>query len=122
MPPSECPTPPIRWFPRIKCDGSRAGSERVWLCVNVANSARDLYERAMGFADYVRHYELARSEGTLLRYLSDAYKALVRTVPMDAKTDELLKAALGCSPALPVTRPASRAMPSLHSDAPEAAS
>ncbi|MCB0976423.1 MAG: DUF3516 domain-containing protein [Acidimicrobiales bacterium] len=50
---------------------------------------RDLYERAMDFGDFVRHYDLARSEGTVLRYLSDAYKALVRTVPMDAKTDEL---------------------------------
>jgi len=51
--------------------------------------ARDLYERAMGFADYVRHYGVARAEGTVLRYLSDVYKALVRTVPMDRKTDEL---------------------------------
>ena len=50
---------------------------------------RDLYERAMDFGDLVRHYDLARSEGTVLRYLSDAYKALVRTVPMDTKTDEL---------------------------------
>ena len=32
--------------------------------------ARDLCERAMTFADYVRHYGLARSEGLLLRYLS----------------------------------------------------
>ena len=36
---------------------------------------RDLWERAMTFADYVQHYQLARSEGLLLRYLSDAYKA-----------------------------------------------
>ena len=47
--------------------------------------ARDLYERAMDFADYVRHYELARSEGTVLRYLTDAYKTLVRTIPEDAQ-------------------------------------
>lgn len=52
--------------------------------------ARDLYERAMTFHDYVRHYGLARSEGLVLRYLADAYKALVQTVPEDAKTDELL--------------------------------
>ena len=50
---------------------------------------RDMFERAMGFGDYVRHYQLNRSEGTLLRYLTDAYKALVRTVPEDAKTDAL---------------------------------
>lgn len=50
---------------------------------------RDLWERAMTFADYVQHYGLARSEGTLLRYLSDAFKALVQTVPESAKTDDL---------------------------------
>jgi hypothetical protein len=51
---------------------------------------RDMFERAMGFSDYVRHYELARSEGVLLRYLSDAYRTLVKTVPEDDKTDALL--------------------------------
>ncbi len=50
---------------------------------------RDLWERAMTFADYVQHYGLARAEGTLLRYLSGAYKALVQTVPESAKTDDL---------------------------------
>ena len=52
--------------------------------------ARDLFERAMTFAEYVGHYGLARSEGLLLRYLTDAYKGLVQNVPEDAKTDELL--------------------------------
>jgi superfamily II RNA helicase len=51
---------------------------------------REMYERAMGFADYVRHHQIARSEGTLLRYLSDAYRTLVKTIPEDTKTDELL--------------------------------
>ncbi|WP_067967051.1 DEAD/DEAH box helicase [Nocardiopsis trehalosi] len=52
--------------------------------------ARDLYERAMTFTDYVGFYELARSEGLVLRYLAGAYKALSQTVPEDAKTEELL--------------------------------
>ncbi|MPZ71687.1 MAG: DUF3516 domain-containing protein [Nitriliruptorales bacterium] len=52
--------------------------------------ARDLFERAMTFADYIQHYELARSEGLLLRYLAHAYKALRQTVPADAKTEELV--------------------------------
>jgi superfamily II RNA helicase len=52
--------------------------------------ARDLYERAMTFGEYVAHYGLARSEGLLLRYLTDVYKALVRTVPEDDKTDEVV--------------------------------
>jgi len=51
--------------------------------------ARDLYERAMTFADYTGHYTLARSEGLVLRYLTDAYRALNQTVPDEAKTDEL---------------------------------
>jgi hypothetical protein len=51
---------------------------------------REVYELAMGFGDYVRHHQLARSEGLLLRYLSDVYKALVRTIPEDAKTEELV--------------------------------
>jgi superfamily II RNA helicase len=58
--------------------------------VSPKSIARDLYERAMTFVDYVNHYGLARSEGVVLRYLSDAYKALERTVPDDAKTDDLL--------------------------------
>ena len=50
---------------------------------------RDMYERAMGFGDYIQFYGLERSEGILLRYLSDAYKALRQTVPLSALTDEL---------------------------------
>jgi hypothetical protein len=52
--------------------------------------ARDLFERSMGFGDYVSHYKITRSEGLLLRYLTDAYKGLVQNVPEDLKTDELL--------------------------------
>src|SRR6185312_12761863 len=48
--------------------------------------AREMAERFMDFNEYVREYELGRAEGTLLRYLSDAYKALVQTVPAPAKT------------------------------------
>ncbi|NYI06862.1 DEAD/DEAH box helicase [Allostreptomyces psammosilenae] len=51
--------------------------------------ARDLYEQAMTFSDFVGHYELARAEGLVLRYLADAYRTLGRTVPEDAKTDDL---------------------------------
>lgn len=50
---------------------------------------RDLWERAMGFADFVRYYGLARSEGVLLRYLADAARALRQTVPEPAKTEQL---------------------------------
>jgi hypothetical protein len=52
--------------------------------------ARDLFERGMGFADYVADFKITRSEGLLLRYLGDAYKGLVQNVPEDAKTDAVL--------------------------------
>jgi superfamily II RNA helicase len=52
--------------------------------------AREMAERWMDFNEYVREYELGRAEGTLLRYLSDAYKALVQTVPAADKTPEVL--------------------------------
>ena len=51
---------------------------------------RDMYERAMTFADYVGYYKLARSEGLVLRYLSDAFRAVRQTVPDEAKSEELL--------------------------------
>ena len=43
----------------------------------------------MTFVEYVSHYQLARSEGLVLRYLADAYRALRQTVPDEAKTEEL---------------------------------
>ncbi|MEU3332177.1 DEAD/DEAH box helicase [Glutamicibacter creatinolyticus] len=51
---------------------------------------RDMYERAMGFSDFVQYYQLARSEGVLLRYLTDAYKALRQSVPQDALREDLV--------------------------------
>ena len=51
--------------------------------------ARDMYERAMSFTEYIGFYGLSRSEGLVLRYLADAYKALRQTVPEEARTEEL---------------------------------
>ncbi len=50
---------------------------------------RDMYERAMTFGEYVAFYGLTRSEGLVLRYLGDAYRALRQTVPDSVRTDEL---------------------------------
>ncbi|MEV6135326.1 DUF3516 domain-containing protein [Nocardia sp. NPDC051990] len=50
---------------------------------------RDMIERSMTFAELISHYELARSEGVVLRYLADAYRALRRTVPDAARTEDL---------------------------------
>jgi superfamily II RNA helicase len=52
--------------------------------------ARDMYERAMTFVEYIGFYGLSRSEGLVLRYLADACKALRQTVPDEGKTDELI--------------------------------
>ena len=50
---------------------------------------RLMLEEAMTFGDLVRRYGLARSEGAVLRYLSDAYRALRQTVPSVQRTEEL---------------------------------
>lgn len=50
---------------------------------------RDMVERAMTFGDLISTYGLARSEGTVLRYLADAYRGLRQTVPPVARTEAL---------------------------------
>ncbi|MDA4895087.1 DUF3516 domain-containing protein [Streptomyces sp. MS2A] len=50
---------------------------------------RDMYERAMSFGEYVAQYKVARSEGVVLRYLSDAYRAASQTIPEHLKTEDL---------------------------------
>ncbi|WP_456286818.1 DUF3516 domain-containing protein [Microbacterium sp. JZ70] len=50
---------------------------------------RDMFEQAMSFAEFVNWYQLGRSEGLVLRYLSDAYRAIRQTVPAEARTEEL---------------------------------
>lgn len=49
---------------------------------------RDMYERAMTFTEFTSYYDLARTEGIVLRYLASAYKALDHTVPDDLKSDD----------------------------------
>ncbi len=50
---------------------------------------RDMIETASDFNGYISLLGITRSEGTLLRYLSDAYRALSRTIPLQA-CDETL--------------------------------
>ncbi|MGN7223742.1 DEAD/DEAH box helicase [Curtobacterium flaccumfaciens] len=50
---------------------------------------RDMYERAMTFGDFVRFYQLTRSEGLVLRYLSDAYRTMRQTIAEEQRTQEL---------------------------------
>ena len=50
---------------------------------------RDMVENAMTFSDLVSRYELGRSEGVVLRYLTDAYRALRQVVPEEHRTPEV---------------------------------
>ncbi|PAU69438.1 DEAD/DEAH box helicase [Bifidobacterium italicum] len=50
---------------------------------------RDMVETASDFTGYIARYNIARSEGTLLRYLSDAYRVLSRTVPPEKRDERL---------------------------------
>ena len=50
--------------------------------------AREMFEESMTFREYVLFYGLKRSEGVLLRYLSDVYKALIQNVADWHRNDE----------------------------------
>ncbi|MEP7161825.1 MAG: DUF3516 domain-containing protein [Dermatophilaceae bacterium] len=50
---------------------------------------RDLFERAMTFGEFIAFYDLQRAEGIVLRYLSDAYRALRQTVPDARKSEDV---------------------------------
>ncbi len=50
---------------------------------------REMYEQGMSFTDFVGRYQLARSEGLVLRYLTDAYRTIRQTVPESHRTPEL---------------------------------
>lgn len=63
-----------------------------WLAdtpVSPKSVVREMAELGMNFTEFVSSYRLARSEGLVLRYLSDAYRALRQTVPQNARTEEL---------------------------------
>ncbi|KLI09040.1 DEAD/DEAH box helicase [Mycolicibacterium conceptionense] len=50
---------------------------------------REMWERGLTFREYISLYGLTRSEGAVLRYLSDAFKALRSGVPAGARTEQL---------------------------------
>ena len=67
----------------------RGHPEVADLEVSPKSVARDLFERAMTFNELISFYSLGRSEGLVLRYLSDAVKALRQVVPPEARTPEV---------------------------------
>lgn len=50
---------------------------------------RDMLETGCDFKSYIAQYRIARCEGILLRYLTEAYRSLDRTVPVERRTEEL---------------------------------
>jgi len=51
--------------------------------------AREMLESLQSFSGYIKEYGLSRSEGSLLRYLTEVYKTLVQSIPELARTPEL---------------------------------
>ena len=51
--------------------------------------AREMLENLQSFSGYIKEYGLARSEGLLLRYLSEVYKTLMQTIPELARSEEV---------------------------------
>jgi hypothetical protein len=51
--------------------------------------AREMVEHLHSFSGYIKEYGLSRSEGLLLRYLSEVYKTLVQTIPTLSRSEEL---------------------------------
>lgn len=58
-------------------------------CLRPKSVLRDMVETASDFKTYIGRYKIARSEGTLLRYLSDAYRVLDRTIPAEKRDERL---------------------------------
>jgi len=86
---AEAPTPNKDW---LYSTFNEFRSSHPWVggdTVKPKSVVRDLYERAMTFGEYVNEYGLKRSEGVLLRYLSDVYRGLNQNVPDDERTDAL---------------------------------
>jgi superfamily II RNA helicase len=66
--------------------------EHPWVAREVLKPksvAREIVENLHSFSGYIKEYGLSRSEGLLLRYLSEVYKTLNQTIPELARTEEL---------------------------------
>lgn len=50
---------------------------------------REMVENSLTFSELISRYDIARSEGVILRYLSDTYKALRQTLPVPYQTEEV---------------------------------
>ena len=50
---------------------------------------REMIENAMTFTELISRYDVGRSEGVILRYLSDAYRMMRQVIPEEIITEEL---------------------------------
>ncbi len=50
---------------------------------------REMVENYVDFAGYIKLYDLERTEGVLLRYISSVFKVLAQTVPPNFKTEDV---------------------------------
>jgi hypothetical protein len=60
--------------------------------VSPKSIAREMFEGYRSFHDYVKQYALARSEGLLLRYLSQVHNTLAKSLPPAARTEAVFDA------------------------------
>lgn len=68
-------------------------SKHPWLSeenIHPKSIVRAMFLGGVTFNEYVNFLQIARSEGLLLRYLSQAYKALVQTVPEKNRNEPLM--------------------------------
>ena len=86
---AEAPKPNKDWiyesFDEFRSVHPWVGSDNV----RPKSVVRDLYERAMTFGEYVQLYGLKRSEGVVLRYLSDVYRGLLQNIPDEYRTEAI---------------------------------
>jgi superfamily II RNA helicase len=70
---------------------SRYREDHPWVLesdLSPKSVVRDMYESGRSFTEFIAYYGVARSEGLVLRYMTDTYRALRQTVPEWVKTDE----------------------------------
>ncbi len=60
--------------------------------IRTKSIGRELLVDYLGFGDFVKRYRLERSEGVLLRYLSQLYKTLKQSVPETARSEAVFDA------------------------------
>ena len=74
---------------------NRFRGEHPWVGgedIHPKSIGREMLEGYMSFSDYVKRYGLQRSEGVVLRYLSQLYRTLNQSIPENSKNEPVLDA------------------------------